>query len=77
MIQKMRGKRVDHKEKRENSRRISASVSEEVYVRFWEYIKKKYVSPWRAFSRELEQAMIEYLDRHGEKNKKRKKERAE
>jgi len=44
--------------------RMSFAVSEETYVRFWNYIKRKYVSTWRVFSKELEQAVIEYLDKH-------------
>lgn len=57
-------KKVDTLAKRGEVRKITFSVAVPVYERLWAYLKAKYNSPWRVFSRELEQAVIEYLDRH-------------
>ncbi|MGB9693702.1 MAG: hypothetical protein ACPLYF_02550 [Fervidobacterium sp.] len=51
-------------EKKVKKKRINVGISEETYERFWNYIKKKYVSPWRVYSKEVENAIIEYLYRH-------------
>jgi len=45
-------------------KRVTTTLDEDTYNRFWQFIKQKYNSPWRAFSRELRQAIVEYLDRH-------------
>jgi metal-responsive CopG/Arc/MetJ family transcriptional regulator len=45
-------------------KRVTTTLDEETFNRFWWFIKQKYNSPWRAFSREVRQAIVEYLDRH-------------
>ena len=45
-------------------KRVTTTLDEDTYNRFWQFIKQKYNSPWRTFSRELRQAIVEYLDRH-------------
>lgn len=46
------------------TRKISASVDEDTWIRLWDYIKNKYDSPWRKWSQVVREAIIEYLDRH-------------
>ncbi|MEM2259988.1 MAG: hypothetical protein QXP52_00165 [Candidatus Aenigmatarchaeota archaeon] len=44
--------------------RINATVERETYERLWNYVKKKYISPWRKLSVTINEAIKEYLDRH-------------
>jgi len=37
---------------------------EATYDSFLTFVKSKHKSPWNAFSRELRQNIVEYLDRH-------------
>jgi metal-responsive CopG/Arc/MetJ family transcriptional regulator len=51
-------------EEKKQIHRLNIVVDEELYVRLWNFIKAKYVSPWRVFSPTVREAIKEYLDRH-------------
>ena len=44
--------------------KMNASLDHETWTRLWNYIKKRYDSPWRAYSKTVREAIKEYLDRH-------------
>jgi len=40
-------------------------LSTEVYQRLWDYVKRNFPSPKGAFNKVVEDAVKEFLDRHG------------
>jgi len=46
-------------------RKIIVAVDETLWARLWKLVKRKYDSPWRAYSNEVRIALKKYLDEQG------------
>jgi hypothetical protein len=48
----------------EKKHKIVVTVDHALWLRLWDYIKKKYQTPWRVYSKTIIEALTEYLDKH-------------